>query len=656
MIPSYLSAIGAAIPAGLGNHLWQSTLCAVIAGLLTLILRRNQARVRYGVWLAASVKFLVPFSLLIGIGSHLPRPRDHAAIQTGLYVVMAEVSQPFTKPMAPLTHRAARSTVPLSLLHVLPAILEAIWLCGFLVVLLVWHARWRRIFKAKREAVPLWEGREVEALRRLERIERIRKRIQMLVSRNSLEPGVFGIVHPILIWPEGISQRLEDAHLDAILAHEVWHVRRRDNLAAVIHMAVEALFWFHPLVWWLGKRLMEERERACDEKVLESGIEQQVYAESILKACEFCVGSPLACVSQVTGADLNKRIIWITDKCGARKLDFRKKLLLSAVGITALTVPVVFGAASAPQSGPSSSQSEIPVGAPSRFETVSIKSFESDAVGHRYGFSMMDPPYDGSFYATEVTLQDLMREAYGVQYSWLILRAPGWLNSARFDVQASADSAADNQLKALGRGQEVLVKRRMLQALLTDRFKLTLHRETKDLPVYALVVAKNGPKLQESKPGETHSDGPGNFRFEVAPDGRHKLTGEGVSIKSLVQMLMNFLDRPVLDLTGLKGNYDINILVRLLMDLGVMQRPDLEKNALKGNYDINLHWRSAQGQVAMTNGTEEVKPGDDNARQPKPAEPSIFTALQEQLGLKLIPAKAPVEVLVIDHAEQASAN
>ena len=122
-----------------------------------------------------------------------------------------------------------------------------------------------------REAAPLREGREVEALRRLERMGGIRKRIEILLSRASLEPGIFGIVRPVLVWPEGISEHLEDAHLEAILAHELWHVRRRDNLAAAIHMLVEAIFWFHPLVWWLGARLVDEREEACDEEVLRAG-------------------------------------------------------------------------------------------------------------------------------------------------------------------------------------------------------------------------------------------------------------------------------------------------------------------------------------------------------------------------------------------------
>ena len=146
---------------------------------------------------------------------------------------------------------------------------------------------------------------------------------------------------------EGISARLDDAHVEAILAHEVWHVRRRDNLFAALHMLVEAIFWFHPAVWYLGTRLVEEREVACDEEVLELGSERQIYAESILKICEFCVGSPLACVSGVTGADLKRRIVRIMTSGATRKLDFTKKFLLGAAGFTALAVPVVFGLAHA---------------------------------------------------------------------------------------------------------------------------------------------------------------------------------------------------------------------------------------------------------------------------------------------------------------------
>ena len=90
------------------------------------------------------------------------------------------------------------------------------------------------------------------------------------------------------------------------MAHEQCHVRRRDNLAMAIHMIVEALYWFHPLVWLIRVRLIEEQELACDEQVLRLGAEPAVYAESLLKVCEFYVQTPLSCVSGVTGPDLKK--------------------------------------------------------------------------------------------------------------------------------------------------------------------------------------------------------------------------------------------------------------------------------------------------------------------------------------------------------------
>jgi TonB family protein len=110
-----------------------------------------------------------------------------------------------------------------------------------------------------------------------------------------------------------------------------------------VHMVVEALFWFHPLVWWLGARLIEERERACDEDVLEFGSDRQAYAESILKVCEFCLASPLECVSGVAGGDLKKRMVYIMTERRLRKLDFGKSLLLVAAGVAAVVAPIAFG-------------------------------------------------------------------------------------------------------------------------------------------------------------------------------------------------------------------------------------------------------------------------------------------------------------------------
>jgi bla regulator protein BlaR1 len=606
MISNHLSGMWTTLAPALGNHLWQSTLFAVTIGLLTLMLGKNHARVRYCLWLAASVKFLIPFSLLVGMGSYLPWLHRAEGTNPGFYVAIEEVSQPFTQPTMPMIPQGNASIGPI---HLLPAVLGAVWLCGFLVVIFQWYFRWRRISEAIRKAVPLQEGREVQALRRLERMGGMRKRTEMLLSRTSLEPGIFGVTRPVLVWPEGISERLEDAHLEAILAHELCHVRRRDNLAAALHMVVEAIFWFHPLVWWLGARLLEERERACDEEVLESGSDRQVYAESILKICEFCVGSPLACVSGVTGADLKKRMAYIMTKNLSRKLDFSRKLLLSAAGLLAVAAPIVFGLLKPAQSR-AESQARDPLPPVPAFESAWIKPSNGEPMA---GFEIVGKPFTAIMWkgdrlmATNFTLHGLIRVAYAIQDDQ-ISGGPDWLNSEGFDVDAKIGKSTIDEMQKRGRVYGVSGRTRMLQALLVDRFKLSFHSETKEVPVYALLIAGNGLKIQRAIPGDTYPNG---FK---RPDGvplgagdwsePGKFTGQGVPIVPLAQDLSeHYLHRSVLDRTGLTDKYD-----------------------------FTLQWTPPQSQAA------------------------IFKALEEQLGLKLESKNAPMEVLVVDHAEKPSAN
>ena len=137
--------------------------------------------------------------------------------------------------------------------------------------------------------------------------------------------------------------------MEAILAHELMHVGRHDNLTAALHMLVEAVFWFHPLVWGMERRLVEERERACDEAVIQLGGQPEAYAESLLEACRFCVQSPLRCVSGVTGAGLNKRIVSIMTMKMVDKLSLGRKLLLATFGIAAVAAPLVLGEVKAMQ-------------------------------------------------------------------------------------------------------------------------------------------------------------------------------------------------------------------------------------------------------------------------------------------------------------------
>ena len=271
-------------------------------------------------------------------------------------------------------------------------------------------------------------------MRRAERLGGIRRPISFFLSRSSLEPGVFGVARPVLLWPEAISPRLDDAHLEAILAHEVWHVRRSDNLCALLHMLVEAIFWFYPLVWWLGARLVDERERACDEEVLELGGDRQVYAESILKVCEFCLGAPLPCVSGVTGADLKKRMVHIMNDRILHNLGFARKFLLTSAATLAIALPVTIGVLTATPGRAQSENANSNVPAPA-YTSVSIKLSES-IEGEPP--KMMVNLNNGAFVARGITLQRLIQLAYHVQDSQLA-GGPDWVNTARFDIDAKLD-------------------------------------------------------------------------------------------------------------------------------------------------------------------------------------------------------------------------
>jgi bla regulator protein blaR1 len=568
MIAQILSELWKSLAPPLGNHLWQSTLFAAVAGLLTLLLRKNSAGTRYWLWMAASLKFLLPFSLLVTIGSYASR-RHSVANSTGdFYLVMDSVSQPFSHGSPSV---ATHASVLANLTQMLPAILAAVWLFGFVAVLYTWLARWRRISTAMRAAMPVQEGREVNALRRLEQAGGVRRGISLLLSRSSLEPGIFGIAHPVLVWPEGISDRLEDAHIEAIMAHEIWHVRRRDNLAAAFHMLVEAIFWFHPLVWWLGARLVEERERACDEEVLQLGNPPQIYAESILKICEFCVGSPLACVSGVTGADLKKRIVYIMNERFTRKLDLTRKLLLTTAGIMAITVPVIFGLLR-----PAQSRAQAPaqpgVAASPGFESVSIKLNKTGEAMPPFKI-VSNPPGKGmgvmfngnEFKATNATLRFLVKWAYNVE-DFQISGNSEALDSDRYDVIATFSGPRSQEVSESMKDQ----RRQLLQALLADNFKLVLHRETRDVPAYVMSVGKNGPKFDEAKPGNQYLDG--LKASDGSPAGPHRMTirkiagyreleVQALPVENLARLFSDYLDRSVVDRTGLTGEYDLKLVL-----------------------------------------------------------------------------------------------
>ncbi len=602
-----LSSLWPTIAPAAADHLWQSTLVAAAAGLLTLALRKHHARARYWLWLAASLKFLVPFSLLVALGNRLSWSHAPVLSNPVLFVAIEGISRPFTQSAVNVSEAHSPALISANLPH-LSTVLALVWLAGFLSVLIVWTSRWLRISSATRQARPLSDGREATTLRRIEQAFGVQKPIALLQSRISLEPGVFGIMQPVLVWPEGISTHLHDAHLEAIIAHEVWHIRRRDNLFAALHMFVESVFWFYPLVWWLGARLIDERERACDEEVVALGNDRQIYAESILKVCEFCLGSPLPCVSGVTGADLKKRMVHIMNDRILHKLDLARKSVLTAAAALAITAPVLFGAIHATPLRAESPAVTVASDTP-LIDSVSIKPHVPPSDGS-VKIKMMFSVNDGTFMAEGVSLRTLIETAYRIQDTQ-VSGGPDWINSAKWDIQAKLSNDTSGKH---GPAQPNHADQALLQALLTQSFKLILHAETQNLSAFDLLVGPGGSKLQPQS-GEMR-------RIRL---GRGELTSEGSPLDPLVNQLSIRLGRTVVDKTGLKGNYS-----------------------------FSLHWTPDAEEV------ERLKQqGFAESGMPAPSEagtPDLLTAVQQQLGLKLEPTTGNVQVLVVDHAEQPSEN
>jgi uncharacterized protein (TIGR03435 family) len=694
--------------AALVNHLWQSTVVVLIVWLLTLSLRGHQARTRYRVWMIASVKFLLPFSLLIATGESLrsmvaapPTPRP------ALAAAMEQIARPFPRTTfsADVDYFSADSVATAHHSNLLPAILLGLWLCGFLAIAWSWARSWLQVRSAARAAVQA--SAQIALL----------AQVPVLSSPRQLEPGVFGILRPVLLLPEGITSRLSTAQLRTIVAHEMCHVSRRDNLTAAIHMAVTAIFWFHPAVWWIKARLLEERERACDEAVLQSGNKAELYAESILNVCKFYTETPMACMSGVTGSDLKQRIVRIMTEQVSRRLDLSRKLLLGMAAIAAVAMPVTFGLMHITQvnaqATPGNSAQDLAGtwqgtlhagrdlrivfkiskaddgtykavnysidqgGAPIPVATVTLQGtnvkISVTAVGGTYDGKLsadgktivgnwsqgsplpmtltratpetewtippppppvvpmaanVDPSFEvatikpsapnqpgkgfgfraGHFVTRNTNLNDLIAFAYGL-HAKQIVGAPEWFGVELYDIEGKPDTEGRPSSKQM---------QSMVQKLLADRFKLTFHHDKRELSVYVISVASGGPKMTKST---SAPNDPSAFFFRNLGD----LTVRNQTMKDFATWMQS----------------------------GVMDRPVVDQTGLTDRYDFQLKWTPDDSQFAQFKTTGvTVPPPTDDAKAP----PSLYTAIQEQLGLKMGPAKVPDDVIVIDHVEKPSDN
>lgn len=585
----------------IANHLWHCTAFAVVASLFAMLLRSYDAKLRFWVWFAASAKFLVLFSILMMLGARTgfsPSSPQHGQISSALPVAI-RVAQPFgvELPLIP-TPKPVRSEA-----EWFAVAIAAVWMSGCSGLALKRWRDWqllRRAMQGSRESG-------------------IAAEIPVRFSKALLEPAVVGWCRPVLLLPHGIDDQLSETQLRSVLVHEECHARRKDNILASIHMLVELLFWFHPLVWWVGAKMIAERERACDEEVLRRGAEPRAYAEGILAVCKMYARSPLTAAPGVTGWSLKKRIEEIMINRRIQSLGLLRMVGLIAAGLLIVATPFITGIFN------SAHLLAQPATTP-RFQSVTVKSCQ-DLPNTRRGRGYASSGgvlRTGCMQLADEQGLGLIEHAYGRRWPALlpVKGRPEWFASDLYEITgvASADTPP------------ATMEGPMLRAALEDRFRLRLHEESAEVAVYELHVEPAGPKFSRFMEGFCTSQ-PTAFPVPQLPAGQRyckalvamrppAIDAEGATLEEFSRLLSRVLVRPVVDRTGLSGRFTVHIEFT----------PDAS--------------------------TPGYLPGGELARfatAPTPGTPTMTGAL-EQLGLRIDPGTGAQTRLVIDHVEKPVAE
>ncbi|MBA2340324.1 MAG: M56 family metallopeptidase [Pyrinomonadaceae bacterium] len=295
------------------NHLWQATLFALILWLIAaLVLKSAPAQVRYFVWLIVAAKFAFPSALIAfllrRVGFHSALVVHDAANLNSDFIFVTQAAQPVLQPFQSAHVIASTSQTARA---VLCCILVAIWLLGASAFLFRWWIKRRKFLQDLRGSEIVSGGRAWSRLCDAQTRVGLKDRIRLLISPRISEPGAWGVWRSLILMPAGLAERLTDTELEAIMTHELLHIKRRDNLVSHAQTMLCCVWWFHPLVWLAARRLLAERERACDEAVLSLSGAREAYVSSMLKVLRFCVHSPVAGASGMADSDLQRRLEYI---------------------------------------------------------------------------------------------------------------------------------------------------------------------------------------------------------------------------------------------------------------------------------------------------------------------------------------------------------
>jgi bla regulator protein BlaR1 len=566
----------------------RATLIAVVAGVALWALRIRSASARHAVWASVILAMLVlPEWMLWGPKARLAvLPARHAAVTST--VIGGATPRAIIHPVQTSAPAPARRTRWRG-----DDLFAAVYLLGAAVLLL--------------------------------RLAIGTIRANGLTSRAVSAPVTVGLLRPRIILPES-SRDWTQNQLNAVMVHEREHVRRRDPLFRCLALLNRALFWFNPVAWWLELKISALAEEACDAAVIEHGHAPREYSLFLLEMARAVVRSGarvnVAVVAMaMPGSYLSRRIRTIVSGARAPRISRtraictalvvaipsalvasgtldRARHTLPALAIRAKEIPLPPVLLAQAQTG-----AAAPTPAPMpEFEVASVRPSNPDQSYLNSATPSLRVGGDQYLRFIQITLRDLIMLAYGIGSGQV--QGPGFLRGSpdnpadRFDIAAKVPEGATP-------GQVPL----MLRALLAERFHLSFHRQNKPMDVYALEVAKAGPKMKDSREDAT---GAAHCVRSVAEREQLTLTATcsrmtAADVAQQVQALAPgyFRDGPVVDLTGLKGTYD-----------------------------FTLEWITA-GQA------NQGAPG-----------PSMFEAVQEQLGLKLERRKQTVEIMVIDKLDR----
>ncbi len=418
--------------------------------------------------------------------------------------------------------------------------------------------------------------------------------VRLAASPLIQSPTVIGWWRPVVLVPLGAFTGLEPDLVAGLLAHELMHIRRHDYLVNALQCAVEAVLFYHPAVWWISRQIREEREQCCDDMAVSFCGDTLTYVRALaeLESCRTIAPSPAVTAN---GGSLAARIARLLGMAAPRTQVNARGSVAAGLLAAAMLILAIQGSA----------QNTVAASQLPAFDVASIKPSNPDSP------LKVDFAAGGRLVISHATLRFLIKIAYDVGDDQIV-GGPGWINSKRFDLEGKPLTPYGGDPATMTQDQILVFHgptRLRLQRLLADRFQLELQRESQAMPIFVLVPGKNGPKL---KPSVTTGNPQITFNHGI-------LQAKGMDMETLARFLSEGqTGRPVIDETGMAGKFDFR---------------------LEWTPDPSLDPLQAANQTA-----------------PADAGISIFTALQQQLGLKLEPRTSPADTLVVKRAQLPSAN